>query len=100
MSEPVPDHIRELLAQSLAAWQVAGGVSSDLDGTLRLTCGNKQLCIARAPGNTPFRWMVSEGVRGRGVTSIAGLLRTVRNLIDPGYRPIRLRVAPLPVVLP
>ena len=44
--------------------------------------------------------MVTEGERTRGVTSIAGLLRTVRAAVDPGYRPIRLRIAPLPLLPP
>jgi hypothetical protein len=44
--------------------------------------------------------MVTDGERTRGVTSIAGLLRAVRTTVDPGYRPIRLRVAPLPFTPP
>ena len=34
----------------------------------------------------PFRWMVAEGERTRGATSVAGLLRAVRAAVDPGYR--------------
>ena len=44
--------------------------------------------------------MVAEGERTRGVTSIAGLLRAVRAAVDPGYRPVRLRIAPLPLLPP
>ena len=65
-----------------------------------LTAGDKRLGIARAAADLPFRWMVSEGERTRGVTSIAGLLRAVRAAVDPGYRPIRLRIAPLPLLPP
>jgi hypothetical protein len=44
--------------------------------------------------------MIAEGERSRGVTSIAGLLRTLRTILDPDRRPVRLRIAPLPLVLP
>jgi hypothetical protein len=63
-----------------------------------LTAGGTQLRVTRATGDLPFRWMVSGVERTRGATGIAGLLRTVRAAIDPGYRPIRLRIAPLPLV--
>jgi hypothetical protein len=97
----VPDHILELLVQSLAAWRTIGEVQRNPDGALVLTTGDSQLRIARVADSTlPFRWMVTEGERRRGVTSIAGLLRTVRATVDPGYRPIRLRIAPLPIVPP
>jgi hypothetical protein len=51
-----------------------------------------------APADLPFRWMVGEGERTRGATSIAGLLRNVRASVDPHYRPVRLRIVPLPLV--
>ena len=52
-------------------------------------------------GNSPLtdaslRWMLGEGERTRGATSISSLLRHVRAAVDPGYRPVRLRIAPLP----
>ena len=97
----VPDHILKLLVESLAAWRAICDVRRDADGALVLTKGDSQLRIARATDATlPFRWIVTEGERTRGVTSIAGLLRAVRATVDPGYRPIRLRIAPLPVVPP
>jgi hypothetical protein len=90
--------VEELLVQSLAAWRVTGDVSRGADGTLLVTAGEKRLRISRAPADLPFRWMVAEGDRTRGVTSIAGLLRNLRGAVDPGYRPVRLRIAPLPLV--
>ena len=57
-----------------------------------------RLRIFRAPSDLPFRWMVAEGERTRGATSIAGLLRNVRAAVDPGYRPVRLRITPSPFV--
>ena len=100
MSAGIPDHVFQLLEQSLAAWHVTGEIRREADGTLLLLAGDKRLGVARATGDVPFRWMVSEGERTRGVTSIAGLLRGVRAAVDPGYRPVRLRIAPLPLVLP
>ena len=44
--------------------------------------------------------MVADGERTRGVTSVSGLLRNVRAAVDPGYRPVRLRIAPLPLAAP
>jgi len=38
--------------------------------------------------------------RERGVTSIAGLLRTVRRVVDPDHQESRLRIAPSPLVPP
>jgi hypothetical protein len=92
--------VEALLAQSLEAWHVTGKVHREADGTLLLSAGDKRLGIARAAADLPFRWMVGEGERTRGVTSIAGLLRAVRAAADPGYRPVRLRIAPLPLLPP
>jgi hypothetical protein len=101
MSAPVLNEIvEELLVQSLRAWRVSGDVSHEADGALRVTAGDRSLRISRAPANLPFRWIVTEGEQDRRVTSIAGLLRTVRLAVDPDYRPVRLRVAPLPVLPP
>jgi hypothetical protein len=98
VSAGIPDHVCQLLEQSLAVWHVTGEVRREADGTLLLLAGDKRLGIARAAADLPFRWMVSEGERSRGVTSIAGLLRAVRAAVDPSYRPIRLRIAPLPLL--
>jgi hypothetical protein len=100
MTAPIPEYVHEVLAQSLAAWRVSGEVRHEADGALLLVAGDKQLRISRAPADLPFRWMVAEGERTRGVISIAGLLRTIRAAVDPGYRPIRLRLAPQPLLPP
>jgi hypothetical protein len=100
VSADVPNHVCQLLEQSLAVWHVTGEVQREADGTLLLSAGEKRLHVSRAGADLPFRWMVSEGERTRGVTSIAGLLRAVRGAVDPGYRPIRLRIAPLPLLPP
>ena len=100
MSEEVPEPISELLAQSLAAWRVSGEVAREAAGGLLVTAGDKCLRISRAPADLPFRWMVDEAGRTRGVASVAGLLRAIRGALDPGYRPVRLRIAPLPLLPP
>jgi hypothetical protein len=100
VSDDVPEPVSELLAQSLAAWRVSGKVRREPAGTLLLVAGDKQLRISRAPAELPFRWMVDEAGRTRGVASVAGLLRAIRGALDPGYRPVRLRIAPLPLLPP
>jgi hypothetical protein len=92
--------VEHLLAQSLDAWRVNGNVRREADGAVLVTAGEKSLRISRAPADLPFRWTVAEGERTRGVISIAGLLRTIRAAVDPGYRPIRLRLAPQPLLPP
>ncbi len=97
---PLDGAVAELLAQSLGAWRVSGDVSREADGALFVTVCEKRLRITRAPADLPFRWMVADGERTRGATSVPGLLRNVRAGIDPGYRPVRLRIAPLPPTTP
>ena len=84
-----------LLAASLDAWRVDGQVGRDAD-CITLTAGGHTLLIAR--GAPPFRWTVTLAGRERGVTSIAGLLRTVRRVVDPDHQASRLRIAPSPLV--
>ena len=90
--------VEDLLVQSLRAWRVTGNVAREADGALLITAGGRRLRVSRAPADLPFRWMVADGERTRGATSIAGLLRNVRAAVDPHYRPVRLRIAPLPLV--
>ena len=89
--------VAELLIRSLEAWGVEGGaVRRDGEGALNATAPDLHLRVTRAPAELPFRWMLDDGARTRGVTSVSGLLRAVRQAIDPDYRAVRLRVAPLP----
>jgi hypothetical protein len=98
VTAPSTQAVQLLLSESLAAWRVAGAVWREADGTLILAAAGKQLRIRRACGLPPFRWMVDGGERSRGVMSIAGLLRAVRAAVDADFRPIRLRISPLPLV--
>jgi hypothetical protein len=87
--------VHRLLAASLAAWKVAGRVEREGD-RLTMTAGGDSLLVTR--GAPPFRWTVTLAGRERGVTSIAGLLRTVRRVVDPEHQGSRLRIAPSPLV--
>jgi hypothetical protein len=100
VSTGVPNHILRLLAESLKAWRISGEVAHGREGTILLTVGDRRLSIARAAPDMPFLWVVLADGRSRGAASIAGLLRAVRATIDAGYRPVRLRIAPLPLASP
>ena len=89
--------VHRLLAASLVAWHIAGRAERAAD-RITLTAGDETLEVAR--GAPPFRWTVTLAGRERGVTSIAGLLRTVRRVVDPDHQASRLRIAPSPLVPP
>jgi|GEM_PF-1611549 len=83
--------VHRLLAASLGAWHIAGRVEREGE-RITLAAGDERLLFAR--GAPPFRWTVTLGGRERGVTSIAGLLRLVRRVVDPEHQGNRLRIAP------
>ncbi len=87
-----PDHVRELLAQSLAAWQVTGSVQR-ANGTILVRADAHEIRIAPAPPDLPFRWMVTIDGRTRGAISLVAVLRQVRAALDPGYAASRVRIA-------
>jgi hypothetical protein len=89
--------VHRLLTASLTAWQVTGRVQRDAD-RITLTVGAQTVLIAR--GAPPFRWMMTVAGRDRGATSVAGLLRMVRRVINPDYPTSRLRIAPSRLVPP
>jgi hypothetical protein len=89
--------VHRLLAASLTAWQVTGQLQRDAN-RITLTAGAQTLLIARAA--PPFRWTVTVAGRDRGVTSIAGLLRMIRRVVNPDHQTSRLRIAPSRLVPP
>jgi hypothetical protein len=97
VSDELDEALSALLAQSLDAWRVTGKINR-LDAALLIVAGDKRVRIARAPAGLPFRWAVAAGERTRGATSVVGVLRHVRAALDPSYRSVRLRIAPLPPV--
>jgi hypothetical protein len=90
------DAVTALLARSLEAWRIVGTVEQGADGALLVRTARQQLRVARAPAGLPFRWVVEEAGRTRGAASVSGLLRHVRAAVDPGWRPVRLRITSLP----
>ena len=97
---PTPDDLAcELLAQSLVAWRVAGGVERR-DGALVIGRNRKDIRIDRAPLHSMFRWTVTVDGRKRGAISLVAVLRQVREALDPGYAANRLQIAVAPLVPP
>jgi hypothetical protein len=88
----------ELMVQSLAAWRVAGGVGRSRDGAIAISGARKDIRIDPAPSDPMFRWTVTIDGRKRRAISVVGVLRQVREALDPGYAANRVRVALTPLV--
>lgn len=92
----VASPMHDLLAASLVWWKVPGEVVAEPDGSLLLirpsAAANEHLWIARAPAGLPFRWQVTYAGRTRSVGSVAGVLRTVRSVVDPEFAGMTVRV--------
>ena len=92
------DHlVGALLAESLAAWRVAGSVDRT-DCGIVVSSGGKSITIDPAPRETMFRWMVTIDGRRRPAISLVAVLRQVRQAVDPGYAASRVRVTVAPLV--
>ena len=98
MSEVPLDLACELLVQSLAVWRVVGNVERSRDGAIVVCGARKDIRIDRAPSGPMFRWMVTIDGRKRRAISLVGVLRQVREALDPAYAPNRVRVALTPLV--
>ena len=94
-----PDHLDELLTQSLLAWRTAGNVERAGDGARVIDGNAKTIRIERAPSDGMFRWMVTVDGRKRPAISLVAVLRQVREALDPGYAARRVRIAVAPLVL-
>ena len=89
---------RELLTQSLAVWRVAGRAECASDGAIVIGEGRTDVRIDLAPPHLMFRWMVTVDGRKRGAVSLVGVLRQVRETLDPGYTANRVRITVAPLV--
>ena len=98
MSEARLDLACELMAQSLAAWRVAGAVERSHDGAIVICGARKEIRIDAAPSDPTFRWMVTIDGRKRRAISVVAVLRQVREALDQGYATNRMRVALAPLV--
>lgn len=88
-----------LLSASLEMWGTGGVVERDPAGVIFVRTLAAEVRVCRAPEALPFRWVVGENGRERGSGSVVGLLRHVRQALDAGYRPGRLRIAKQPEAL-
>jgi hypothetical protein len=93
------DTLRELLAESLAAWRLAGEVRS-AGGVVLLSCNATEIRVESVPPGSPFRWMVTVNGRRRGALSLLAVLRRVRAALDPDYERHQVLIAPAPVIPP
>ena len=98
MSAATVDLTCELMAQSLAAWRVAGAVERARDGAIVIRGARKDIRIDAVPSDPMFRWMVTIDGRTRRAISVVAVLRQVREALDPGYAASRVRVALTPLV--
>jgi hypothetical protein len=89
----------DLLRLSLVAWRIGGEVRRDSDGALVVTAAGREISVRRAQQALPFRWTVS-GERVRVAMSVAGVLGALRAVLDPDYRPARLRIGALALLPP
>ena len=97
MSSVPAELVRELLAESLAAWGVAGDVSRQGD-VIAISGAQTQRANRAGRAGSMFRWMVTVDGRKRAAISLVAVLRQVREALDPGYATNRVRVAVAPLV--
>ena len=98
MSEVAVDLACELLVQSLVAWRLVGDVRRSRDGAIVICGALQDIRIDFAPSDPMFRWVVTTGRRKRQAISLVGVLRQVREALDPGYTANRVRVVLTPLV--
>ena len=98
MNSACVGQLQALMEQSLFAWRLKGSVRGAADGATLVSCDTHQIRIEPSPPGLPFRWAVTVDNHRRGAISIVAVLRQVRAVLDPGYAPVRARVAPLPPV--
>ncbi len=94
----IPQHLHELMAQSLVAWRLTGSVRRASDGAILVTCEQHNIRIEPALSDLPFRWIVSVDNRSRPAISVVAVLRMVRAALDPGYATMQARIAPFSLV--
>ncbi|WP_119420037.1 hypothetical protein [Desertibaculum subflavum] len=93
------EELGALLRETLAVWHLEGEVRLDAQ-EIEVAAAGRRLHIVAAPGDVLFPWLVRTAEKSRGVASVAALLRTVRNALDPEHGGVRLRLAPRGVLPP
>lgn len=97
--------LHRLLGESLRAWRVPARAEQGGDGAICITGLGFEIRISRAAPGLPFRWMVAGAApngaaRIRPAVSVIAVLRQVRQALDAGHEPQRLRIAASPLVRP
>ena len=90
-----PPELRDLLADSLALWEVAARPRIAGAGVALTAPDGTALSILPAgAADLPVRWWLERPGQRRPCTSVLGLLRTLRNAVGAGEAEARrLRVA-------
>ena len=90
-----PPELRDLVADCLALWGVAGRVAVAEDGVALTAPDGTPLRIhPAAPAERPLRWWLERPGQRRPCTSVLGLLRGLRNGVGAGEgEASRLRLA-------
>jgi hypothetical protein len=90
-----PPELRDLVADSLALWEVAARPRIAGPGIVLVAPDGTALSIQPATADDlPVRWWLERPGQRRPCTSVLGLLRTLRNAVGAGEGEARrLRVA-------
>ena len=92
-----PSALRDLLADSLALWGVAGRVVVAETGVAVHAAGAVLVIAPADASDGPIRWWLTRDGRRRPCPSVLGLLRSLRNALGaPGAAPGRARVSAAP----
>ena len=92
------DRLIQMQSYRIAAWRVAGAVQRSDDDAIVIGGAFKDIRIEPAPADLMFRWMVTIGRRKRRAMSLVGVLRQVREALDPAYATNRVRVVLTPLM--
>ena len=100
--DPTLDALRDLLTESFRHWgcnhdatAVGSALTPDMDASIEFARdGAAWIRVRRSPADGPVRWLVESAqpdpltARTRfPCTSVLHVLRTVRQLADPGFEP-------------
>lgn len=92
-AEATDQAVLALVRTSLGLWRVDAAVRRSDDGRIVIEAPGLDVEIGRAPSELPFRWLIETAGRQRPASSVAGLLRNLRMLLEPQFRPARARIA-------
>ncbi len=94
-AEATDQAVLALVRTSLGLWRVDATIGRNEAGRIVIAAPGLDVEISRAPPELPFRWLIEVGGRQRPASSVAGLMRNLRMLLEPQFRPARARIASL-----